>query len=314
MVEFRHQFIMPFFRPNPRHLRSALASLMITSVLLPAMAGADVLYDGYSKILLDGQHVGFVILKYDFDVKKKEFSAEYFVKTDKRGGNVTESLRAKATETLKPISFQYTELAGDSTKTIDATFKGETMTAKVVENGKTQTLQKKAPKGTFLAIFLAYVMLQGKDGIKKGVKYNYQAIAEEDGGSYSGEAYIAGEEAILGINAFKVLNTFKGEQFVSYYTYKGEVIATRSPVKKMASELVANPTEATEGQVLNTKSLEQVFGTVPRGQDNPLSKRSLMPEAAPALSANKASDKSTDRSSDKVPAKPSTPTSTPGGP
>jgi len=87
-------------------------------------------------------------------------------------------------------------------------------------------------------------MLQGKDGIKPGAKYGFQAIAEEDAAIYTGEAYVKGEEAIGGMSAFKVLNTFKGRNFVSYCTYKGEVIATRSPVQRIATELVTGAHEA----------------------------------------------------------------------
>lgn len=228
--------------------------------------------------MLDEKHVGYVVQRFEFDNKKKEFITAYYLKTNQLGGNITESLKARSSANLKPLSYQYTELTGDKGKTIDAKFNGETMTAEIVDGGKKQTVQKKIPKGSFLSSFLAYVMLQGKEGIKPGTKYSFQAIAEEDAGLYNGEAYIKGEETIDGIGAFKVMNTFKGAQFVSYCTYKGEIIATRSPVQRISTELVTGAKEATSGLQLNSNALVQLFGHVPRGNENPVSRRAENPK------------------------------------
>lgn len=248
--------------------------LLVATVLWSGSSSAGVLFEGYSKVMLDNTHVGYVVQRYEFDPAKKEFSASYFLKTNEVGGNITESLKARATASFKPISYQFTELIGDKHRTIDAQFKGDTMTAKINENGQPKTLQKKLPQGAFLSSFLAYVMLQGKEGIKTGAKYTYNAVAEEDGGIYSGEAYVKGEETISGLNAFKVLNTFKGVQFVSYSTFKGEIIATRSPVQKLSTELVSSIREATGSLSLNTNTLSQIFGALPKGLENPVARRS----------------------------------------
>lgn len=259
-----------------------LVFALALTVLWSRSASADVLFEGYSKVLLDGVHVGYVIQRYEFDAKKKEFVTAYYLKTNPAGGNITESLKARSSATMRPVAYQFTELVGDHAKIIDAQFKGEQMTAVINDGGKKQTLQKKIPKNAFLSSFLAYVMLQGKEGIKKGNKYTYQAVAEEDGNLYSGDAFISGEETVSGINAFKVLNTFKGTQFISYCTFKGEVVATKSPVQKITTELVAGVQEATKGLSLNSNALVQLFGSVPKGMENPVARRG--PEA-PAATA-----------------------------
>lgn len=254
---------------NLRHFAIAFA----ISMLRIHWAQADILFEGYSKVLLDEKHVGYVVQRYEFDNKKKEFITAYYLKTNQLGGNITESLKARSSANLTPVAYQYTELVGEKSKTIDAQFKGDMMTATIMDAGKKQVVQKKIPKGSFLSSFLAYVMLQGKEGIKTGVKYSFLAIAEEDAALYNGETYVKGEETVAGISAFKVLNTFKDAQFVSYCTYKGDLIATRSPVQKIATELVATPLEATAGMQLNSNALTQIFGSVPRGMENPVSRR-----------------------------------------
>lgn len=264
-----------------RHqLAGALLLAVATLLLQSTSARADLLFEGYSSVLLDGVHVGYVVQRFEFDNKKQEFMTAYYLKTNQLGGNITESLKARSNASLKPLSYQFTELVGEKGKTIDAQFNGENMNATILNNGQKQVVQKKIPKGAFLSSFLGYVMLQGKEGIKKGVKYSYQAVAEEDAAVSSGEAYIAGEEAVHGINAFKILNTFKGVQFISYCTFKAEVIATRSPVQKISTELVDSAREATAGLTLNSSALTQIFGSVPKGTENPVARRSL--ETPPA--------------------------------
>ncbi len=252
----------------------ALLVFACALLLLARTAQADVLFEGYSKVLLEDVHVGYVIQRYEFDSKKKEFTTTYFLKTNAKGGNLTESLKARATAGFKPISFQYTSAQGEQTRTIDANFKNDTMTALVREGQKQGTISKKVGKDVFLASFLGYVMLQGKDGIKKGAKYAYKAIAEEEADIFDGDAYVSGEETMNGVSTFRVLNNFKKTKFVSWVTHKGEVIATASPIQKISTELVANIQEATSGQSVNSNTLTLLFGSVPKGRDNVIARRS----------------------------------------
>ena len=75
-------------------------------------------------------------------------------------------------------------------------------------------------------------MLQQKDAAKVGNKYAYQAIAEEDANLYKGEAFVKSEETMKGLKTFKILNTYKGVQYISFMTAQGEVIATDSVLRK----------------------------------------------------------------------------------
>jgi hypothetical protein len=286
MVAFSPFLLKPTVNLRCSILKQLLRLFFVALVLsLAPHAQGEILFEGYSTVLLDGVHVGFVVQRFEFDNKKQEFITTYFLKTNQIGGNITESLKARANASLKPVSFQFTELVGEKSRTIDALFKGENMTATIISGGQKQIIQKKIPKGAFLASFLGYVMLQGREGIKKDVKYSYHAIAEEDASLYSGEAYIAGEELVNGISAFKILNTFKSTQFVSFCTYKGEVIATRSPVQKISTELVIGAREATVGLGLNSSTLTHLFGNVPSGAENPVSRRALEP--SPTVSPTK---------------------------
>ncbi len=233
---------------------------------------ADVLFEGYSKIKSGEEHIGYVISRYEFDNKKKQFISTYFLKTGKGPTEATESLKAVADSELAPISYEYTSLAGKDSKTIDAKFKNGNLSAAVTTNGKISRIEKKIPKGTFLSTFLVYLMLKSKEGLKSDSNYEYQAIAEEDGGIYKGQALVGKEEMYNGFQSFKILNTFKDSKFLSYVSPRGEVLGTNAMGQAITTELVANPSEATAGLPFSATILKTLFGSVPEGKTHAVSR------------------------------------------
>ncbi|HEX4922762.1 MAG TPA: hypothetical protein VFV50_01705 [Bdellovibrionales bacterium] len=246
-------------------------------------AHADTLFEGWYRVLSAGQHVGYVVQRYEVDPKTRIFTSTYFLKTNAFGNEVTEAVRAKAAENLTPISYQYTSKVGKKTKVIDAVFEGGTpakkptktkakidktpeglrIVATVSEEGKVQKIDKVLPKGAFLSTFLVYLMLQNKEGIKVGNNYEYQAIAEEDGEAYNGKAFIKETTKQNGVEVFKILNTFKNIQFINHVTAKGEVTYTKTPVLHLVSELATSADDARKSIPLEEKSIRTLFGTVP---------------------------------------------------
>lgn len=234
-------------------------------------ARAQVLFEGYSKILSGSVHVGYVINRYSFDTKKKQFQSISFLKTNEFGGNLTESLVATAGEDFKPIAYQYTTILNNQVKTIDAKITGDKLLATVKNAGKTEKISRDLPKGTFLSTFLGYVMLKSPKGITAEAKYEYQAIAEEDASVLKGLAVVKAKEDYQGLKAYRVLNEFKNTKFVSFVNDKGEVLSSKSPVLGISTELVAQPSLATSGMTVPATVLKELFGDVPVGQQNELS-------------------------------------------
>ena len=246
-----------------------------------SFAHAEVLFEGYYKIMSAGNPIGYTISKYEFDAKSKKFISTYFLKTTGQGAEITESLKAFAGADLGPISYSYTSIVGKETKTIDAKFNGLKMTAEVKEAGKTKTIRKDLAKNTFLSTFLVYVMLKSKEGLKTDSTYDYTAIAEEDAESYKGLASVGKEEAFLGLKAFKVQNKFKDVPFLSYVNERGEVLGTTSVAQGVSTELVADPATATKNFPVSQGILKSLFGDVPAGKTNMVSKSSTMQPANP---------------------------------
>lgn len=261
------------------------ASIFVfTNFALPNLAKADVLFEGYSKILSGGVHIGYVITRYEFDNKKKQFISTSFLKTNEFGGNLTESTKAYSTENLKPISYQYTTLVGKETKIIDAKFEKNKINATVKTGTRVDRISKDIPEGTFLSSMLAYTMLRSPQGFKTDTKYEFKAIAEEDAAVYPGIAYVKEQEDYQGLKAFRVINEFKSNKFISQVSEKGEVFATKSPAQSIGTELVAQPSQATANFPVPTSILKTLFGEVPNGQKNEVSIRAkagvVIPPAA----------------------------------
>ena len=242
---------------------------------------ADVLFEGYSKVLSGGVHIGYSIVRYEFDNKKKQFIATTFLKTNEFGGNLTESLKAYSTDDMRPISYQYTTLVGTQVKVIDAKFEKGKLLASVKEGGKVGKIIKDIPKGVFLSSFLAYLILKSPEGMKVDSSHPFQAIAEEDASVDKGVYAIKNQEDYQGIKVFKILNEFKGSKFVSLVNDHGEVFSTKSPVQGISTELVAKPSEATAAFPVATATLRTLFGDIPTGQMNEISKRAQSQPQAP---------------------------------
>jgi hypothetical protein len=255
--------------------------LILTSIIATSFSlHAETLFEGYYKVLSGGTHVGYMIARYEFDTKKKQFIATTFVKTGELAGNLTESLKAVATEDLKPISYQDTALIGTVTKIVDAKFEKGKMNATIKDGEKTERVNIALPKGTFLSCFLTYLMLKSKEGLKPDTKYDYQAIVEEKAKIAKGFALIKAQEDFNGMKAFRVINEFFDSKFISYMDDHGEIFSVKTPATGISQELVPQPSMATGQFQIPTSLLKVLFGGVPTGQINALSKKLQAQKAA----------------------------------
>lgn len=261
--------------------RKTTWSFVLCSLLFanPLWAANKVLFEGYYKIVSEGEHVGYTIQRYEIDPDKKQFISTYYLRTNAKGGNISESLKAYATETLKPLKYQYTSLQGSVSKTIDANVRKnkkneDVLQLKVNENGKLRVSETKLDSKSFFSTFMVYLVLQAKEGLKAGVKYDFtadQGIAEEDGKGSAGYVFISSEEKMEGINTFKTLYNFKNVEYVNYITNEGQSLQSIALKLNLSAILVADPNTATAGQTFNPKSIALLFGDTPKGLTNVLS-------------------------------------------
>ncbi len=270
-------------------LNFLFGALVLFFSLGPAAFAGEIMFEGYYRIEIGGKAVGYSIQRYEFDPKTKTFEVTQFLRAKFGDKIFQESLKGKANDKFNPIAYSYTSQVNDELKALDATFKGQIMTLKKRDgkSNKETTETHKLPEGTFMSSFLIYVMLQKKLPLNQAFKYS--GIAEEEGASYWGKAWLESKEDKGKHVIFRVLNSFKGEEFISKLMsvpdpaekdkyIKSEVIGTESPKQNLVTKLVDSPNLATEGQILPNKIIVNLFGGVPTGKVNMIA---VPPEKGP---------------------------------
>ncbi len=230
------------------------------------LSTAQVLFEGYSKILVDKKHSGFSVQRYEFDKNKKQMNAFVFTRLNPQGGNTTETLHATVKENFFPVSFFYSFKNDSGSKTIDGKIKDKKMQIKIFEKQKTKTLMLPLEKGIFLSSFLNYLMLQ--EGYSVGKKLSYKTLAEEEGQIVEGKTLIEKEENFEGISVFRVQNNYKHLEYSTLVSLRGEILKSYFSDSKIETQLVKTASEATKGIPYSKAELVLLFGREPLGDKN----------------------------------------------
>ncbi len=260
-------------------------------ILIATSSFADILYEGWHKVLSAGQHVGYFVMRYERDKKTNKFNYTSFLKTNSIGNDVTEALKAESLQVLNPQwivpqKYQYTSTQGKNVTLIDASFvienpkpeKSKTkkkaakteaakpqlrMLATITKDGTATKYDQVLPDSTFLSSYLTYIVLQSKEGLKVGNNYKYQAIAEEEAKLYDGTAFVKESVKEGGQDGYKIVNEYKGIRFTSVVNVKGEPISTKSPLLSIATEAATSVEDATGTVKLDEKNIRTLFGNIP---------------------------------------------------
>ncbi len=244
-------------------------------VFLAASAvNAEIIFEGYYKIEIEGKHIGYSIIREEFDAKKKEFVSTRFTKTSPELKDITMSSVAVCDDGFKPKSLQFIYLDKTSKKIINGKVAGNKFNLDISEGGAPQKSSIDLPKGVFFSSFVTYLMMQ--KGIKTDTGFSYSAIAEEAGSVIDGTTKI--EKAMVdykGQKVFKAVNTFGGANFTALLNALGETLVSDTPAQNEHAELVKTPDEATKGINVPKNVIQTLFGGMPAGTKN-----SLNPAAA----------------------------------
>lgn len=248
-----------------------ILSLCLIQIAFLNFARAEILFEGYYKVSQFKKHIGFFILRNEIDGKTKQFKTTTFLRLGKNGFNMTESLNAVSTTDFTPISYSYLATDGNKNKTIDMTFKGDSMTGLITENGEKSKVTKKIPKGTFLSSSLYYMMLKSKEGLKTGTKFEFSAVAEELAEVTKGTSTIDKKMVSRGVmQLLRADNSFAGMEYENLITNQGQNISALTTATGIETELMKNSEEAIQGVKVSAGTLEKIFGNVPTGKTNVL--------------------------------------------
>ncbi|MEC9284001.1 MAG: hypothetical protein VX642_14905 [Bdellovibrionota bacterium] len=260
-------------------MKLILSIICLSLFSLPSLA--DIVAEGWYKVLSANVHVGYYVSRFEYDAKKREFISKSFLKTNAAGGDITESMEVYSDEGMNPIKYTYTSIVGGQTTTIDAAVKKNVLVAvkevsslsapaakksPTASTGSTTsttktTIETKLEKGTFFSSHLALLML--KKGLKVGVNFEYKAVAEEDAKIYTGRSLIKEIKKAGQKDLFRILNDYKSVKYVSLMDTSGQLVATKAPTLGLITNLQATQKEATGNIPVPLKSLKKIFGKLP---------------------------------------------------
>lgn len=223
---------------------------------------AKVIHQYYQKISSNNTHIGYAIVREEHFPKKKQVVVTTFVKTNSNGGDITEGLKAYASDSkLAPISYQYTAIIGKNTKTIDAVVRDNTLFATITEGKSKKTLQKKLTPHSFFSSFLLPRIL--RKGLAKGKNYKFDAVAEEDAALLTGRLQVVEEAKYKGQDVYRVLNDYKQNRFYSFVTPTGKILKTENPITKIHTETVDSKDLAVGDISFPEAILKTLFDKIP---------------------------------------------------
>lgn len=262
-------------------LKSRLLAFFIAFAFsIIARANDPVLFEGYYRVMKGGTHAGYFIMKHEFDAKKKQFIATTFMRLE-APDDTTESVRAVADESFRPISYSYTAAAGGMTRTIDVRADKSKMSGTLTHMGSVEKISKPLGKNVISSLFLVYAILRSPQGLKANSTFNYEAVAEELAEVHKGQVQVGAAEEYGGTKALRIENTFLDTKSTNLVTDRGEVLATLSPTQKISIELMAKPESAYGNFRLQASLLKSLFGNVPEGKQNPYAKANRADPALP---------------------------------
>lgn len=270
-------------------LNRKFSAICFSAILFSSnLIWADILFEGYYKRTVDGKSSGFSISRYEFDAKKKEFVSSSFLVTNDLEGNLTESLKTISTSDFTPKSYQYTlifkENGKTKTRTVDGTVTGSSKSQKLSTVMKVDGVSQKStvdlPKGAFFSNVLLYMILKSPSGLSTKTNFSFEAIAEEQGKVGAGKAAVESLETWNGLKSYRVKNNFFGD-FTAFVGEKGDIFEIKADSIK--AQLVATPGDATQGFSISSGILKNLFGNVPEGLTNELSKSKPVKMTAPSV-------------------------------
>lgn len=249
-------------------VRKLTQLLLIFALTLSAStSSAEILFEGFYRVLQGGIHSGYFVSRHEFDSKKKQFIATSFMKIE-GGADFTESIRSVANENFYPVSYAYTAIQQGQTRTVDAKFEKGKINATITANKQTEKVMKEIPKNTILSGFLIYAILRSPQGLKPNIKFDYDAIAEEYGDVKRGTVAVKDFDTYETLKAIRIENTFLDTKSSNLVSEKGEILTTASPTQKIAIELVPQSTLATQGMKVPQGLIKALFGDMPTGLKN----------------------------------------------
>lgn len=238
---------------------------------------AEVLFEAYYRLELDGAHVGYVIQQHKLDDKTKNHEMRYFVATKTPNGLDRISVESVSTPSFKPLRFRAWGRSG--TMSVIASTQGQVSGEQMLIRYMTGDGQKVAreeklaiPAGAVMSAFLFHSL--GK--MPKESK-NYNAFSEEGLRFRDGTALLRQTFAFNKTKVRQVENSFINQTMDFFLFPNNEMMASYSAEGHRLSYIVPDQKTAVGALEFKKTEVTDLFGgQIPAGKANPLKKNDFL--------------------------------------
>jgi hypothetical protein len=240
---------------------------ILTGLFFSLNLEAAIIFEGYYRIEDSGKHVGFSVLREDFDPIKKIRTIQYLVNTRDRDQKIQKiEATTRQTENYQPLSSDFKGLDGDAPSRLQISvaalnfqlqFRGEDI--KSAQAGKFS-------KNEFWSSAAHRVLAANKFAV--GKTYKYRALREDLGVHRVGQIQVLAHRSEKGFSIFQIYDDFENNAEEAWISIDGEILKSRIPTRNVTSTLVSTSQEALGSLGFEKSDLAIFFGDVPEGQIN----------------------------------------------
>ena len=235
-------------------------------LILSLSAGAEVLFEGYYRVLLEKKPVGFSVLRHE--TTKRGFQVHQYSNVQLPSKKRTiETLKARSNSLLEPQSYEYTRREGEKVVFLSkGTFYKTKKLWKVVGKTSKKTFKKTFSKPPLLSAFIPLAWSE-KMRTSPKLSYAYEVFEEKKG------RLVKGSFRRTQLPQFWIQD-LGGVKSRLRLTERAEILETQSSQWKLKHQLV--PSLEFISQALPVKELKSVFKKLPKGNIHSLRKDNFL--------------------------------------
>jgi hypothetical protein len=250
---------------------------MSFALFTPESAYADILFEGYYKIISSDRHVGYIIHRDAYNARTKLRTLTYLVWT-KYNESVSQEavqvvVRRSAKKRFIPVSFRHWEGLLELTSLTEGTF-GEKLHVIRKDLRKNVTVNKGSllvpPDGVFSSLALPMIAELRPAEFVAGHRIVLTAFSEESERYSDMAVNILKTVPVNGERVITAEIQYLNEATRFLLLTDGQTLGTRSNLTPLETYLVADRKEAIGNFPLPAKTVRLLFGYEPSGLTNPV--------------------------------------------
>lgn len=256
-------------------IRRVASFLFLFSLILgPLSVQAEIVFEGFYRIERVGRHVGFSVVREEYDAVKKIRSFRYFVHTLDQDSKLRQIRGfSEHRENFEPILSDYREDEAGKKSRTQISFTKKSFRIKQDVDGK-KTERSGELRAHEVLRTIAHRVVHSMS-FAKGKAISYQAIRDDDGTHRKGQVQILDVNKVGSRTIFQIVDDYEFSPEESWVTDSGEIVRNRNPKAGVISFLVADLKSAAGDLSFSPSDLVPFFDSPPEGKANLLWKESL---------------------------------------